>query len=79
MSDIVTIRPVAGRKVRKQNGQVLAAEGEQVVWSSYWLRRQRDGDIEREQEAEVEVEVVPATDAQVADKPGRKTVNKESA
>lgn len=79
MSNIVTIRPVAGRKVRKQSGQVLATEGEQVVWSSYWLRRQREGDIELVQApAETDAqEAAPQESGQSARKPG--SSKKESA
>lgn len=77
MSDIVTIRPVPGRKVRKQDRQVLSADGEQVVWSSFWLRSLRAGDIERVPEAPAEQ--APTTEVQVSDKPSRKSVNKESA
>jgi hypothetical protein len=40
------IKPKAGLSLRKENGQPLAAEGETVVVTSYWLRRLQDGDIE---------------------------------
>jgi hypothetical protein len=45
--ETVTIKPAAGLRVRKPNGQLLANEGEAVTWNSYWLRREKDGDIER--------------------------------
>lgn len=71
MSDIVTIRPAPGRKVRKQNGQVLAADGEQVVWNSHWLRQQRAGDIERVQDPVADI--AQETSDQVDVKSNRKS------
>ena len=41
------VRPMPGRKVRKPDGTVVPAEGCVVTWSSYWLRREKDRDIER--------------------------------
>lgn len=40
------IKPKAGIQLRKENGQILAADGETVTVTSYWLRRFKDGDIE---------------------------------
>jgi len=37
--------PKEGVLVRHENGKQLAAEGEAVERNSYWLRRQRDGDV----------------------------------
>lgn len=41
------VRPMPGRKVRKPDGAVVPPEGCIVTWSSYWLRREKDRDIER--------------------------------
>jgi hypothetical protein len=46
----VTLKPTAGRHLRKENGQILAVGGETVIATSYWLRRLNDGDV---------VEVIP--------------------
>lgn len=37
--------PKPGLRVRKEDGSVLAAEGEAVARTAFWLRRQRDGDV----------------------------------
>lgn len=42
----VTIKPVSGRHLRKEDGRVLSPDGETVVASSYWLRRLNAGDVE---------------------------------
>lgn len=48
LGEQVKIKPSNGIKIRKPDtGQYLAAEGETVVITSYWLRRSNDGDIER--------------------------------
>lgn len=43
----ISIKPREGLRVRKPNGQLLDPAGEAVTWSSYWRRRELDGDIER--------------------------------
>ncbi|WP_066667346.1 MULTISPECIES: DUF2635 domain-containing protein [unclassified Sphingomonas] len=43
----ITVVPAAGRRVRKEDGQLLAAEGEAVLLTSYWLRRIADRDVVR--------------------------------
>lgn len=37
--------PKEGMLVRQENGKPLAAEGESVDRNSFWLRRERDGDV----------------------------------
>lgn len=37
--------PKEGLLVRQENGKPLAAEGEPVERNSFWLRRERDGDV----------------------------------
>lgn len=45
--NIAWVRPALGRRVRDPaTSAVLSAAGAVVVWSEYWARRQRDGDIE---------------------------------
>jgi hypothetical protein len=51
-----TIKPAEGRRVRRPDRQLLAAEGESVTWGSYWQRLLNDGDV-------VEVEPSPAAGA----------------
>jgi len=41
----VIATPKEGVLVRHENGKALAPEGEPVDRSSYWLRRERDGDV----------------------------------
>lgn len=49
-----TVRPAVDRRVRKPDGSLLDEQGESVVWSSFWLRRHRDGDVEVVADAEPE-------------------------
>jgi hypothetical protein len=42
----IFVKPLNGARVRKENGEVLAAEGETVERSAFWLRRIKDGDVE---------------------------------
>lgn len=46
-SDLVSIVPLGGLRVRKPSGQLLDPKGEAVAWNAYWRRRQLEGDIER--------------------------------
>ena len=41
----VTVKPVFGIYIRKEDGQPLSADGETVIASSYWLRRLENGDV----------------------------------
>lgn len=41
----VMATPLNGRRIRKPDGTLLAAGGERVTQSSYWLRREKDGDV----------------------------------
>jgi len=45
LGQTVTIKPVNGAYLRKEDGAVLADAGELVVVTSYWLRRINDGDV----------------------------------
>jgi len=43
---LIKIKPAkAAVPVRKPSGEYLAAEGENVERSSYWVRRIQDGDV----------------------------------
>lgn len=42
----IAIKPVHGIHLRKEDGGILAVDGETVIASSYWLRRLDNGDIE---------------------------------
>lgn len=42
----VTLKAVLNLKIRKEDGQYLAADGETVIATSYWLRRLDNGDVE---------------------------------
>lgn len=49
---MITIKPAkAGVNVLKPNGEHLAADGETVQRTSYWVRRLSDGDIAIVQQA----------------------------
>ena len=39
------VKPAPGRRVRCPDTHVLAEAGELVAWDTYWIRRERDGDI----------------------------------
>lgn len=39
------IRPAEGKTCPKPDGAPLAAEGEELPVTSYWRRRERDGDV----------------------------------
>jgi hypothetical protein len=41
----IYLQPAPGRRVRKENGQLLDAAGETVIASSYWQRRLDAGDV----------------------------------
>lgn len=51
--------PKAGVLVRHENGKQLAAVGEAVERTSYWLRRERDGDVTLSQVSPTDAEPVP--------------------
>lgn len=39
------IKPKSGVNVTHENGAPLSPEGEAVIWSTWWQRRQNDGDV----------------------------------
>jgi hypothetical protein len=42
----VTLKPMTpGLHLRKEDGSILAVEGETVIATSYWLRRLNEGDV----------------------------------
>ena len=41
----IVVTPKEGVLVRHENGQPLNPAGEPVERTSYWLRRERDGDV----------------------------------
>jgi len=42
----VFAKPAAGLKVRKEDGGYLPEAGDTVIHSSYWARREIDGDVD---------------------------------
>jgi len=42
---IQTLRPADGRRVRKQNGELLKDEGEAIEIDAFWRRRLDDQDV----------------------------------
>lgn len=42
---MILVTPAPDRRVRKPDGQLLAADGERVEPNSYWQRRIADGDV----------------------------------
>ncbi len=43
---MITVKPAKdGVQVRKQNGKLLAEEGETVQRNAFWVRRLKDGDV----------------------------------
>jgi thiamine kinase-like enzyme len=41
----IYVTPKPGLRVRREDGQLLDAKGEQVERNTYWLRRIKDGDV----------------------------------
>jgi hypothetical protein len=41
----VIAKPREGLNIRKEDGTYLPAEGDTVIHSSYWARRDNDGDV----------------------------------
>lgn len=41
----VFITPKAGLKIRKEDGTYLPEGGDTVIHSTYWARREKDGDV----------------------------------
>lgn len=74
MNNRKTVRAAAGRRVRKPDGTLLDEQGESVMWSSFWLRRLRDGDVEIVDDVEPE-----ATELQPEATPAKAVKGKESA
>ena len=60
--------PKEGVLVRHENGKALDPAGETVERNSYWLRRERDGDVTLTAAPEATVEEVAATAIAVAKK-----------
>lgn len=52
--------PKEGVLVRHENGKALAPTGEPVDRSAYWLRRERDGDVELGEIPAIEPEPTPS-------------------
>lgn len=44
----VKATPINGARVRKPDGAILNAAGEPVERTSFWLRREKDGDVKLE-------------------------------
>lgn len=42
----VVLKPAAGLKIRKEDGTLLPAEGDTVIFTSYFARRLNDADVE---------------------------------
>jgi len=42
----VVLKPAAGLKIRKEDGTWLPAEGDTVIFTSYFARRLNDADVE---------------------------------
>jgi len=41
----VFVTPKAGLKIRKEDGKHLPEGGDTVIHSTYWARRENDGDV----------------------------------
>lgn len=59
------LKPKEGLTIRKPDGSKLAAEGERVPRTSFWLKRLADGDVlpVEEAQADKEDDVKPAAKA----------------
>lgn len=63
------LKPKEGLTIRKPDGSKLAAEGERVPRTSFWLKRLADGDVLPVEEAQADKEDV---------KPAAKATNKKA-
>ncbi|MGY3873499.1 DUF2635 domain-containing protein [Aeromonas dhakensis] len=63
------LKPKEGLTIRKPDGSKLAAEGERVPRTSFWLKRLADGDVLTVEEAQADKEDV---------KPAAKATNKKA-
>lgn len=66
MTEMITIKPAPDRRARHENGRLLAAGGEMVARSPYWLRRLADEDVV----ATGQIEAAAADDAASATEQG---------
>lgn len=67
--------PKPGILVRHETGKPLDAAGEAVDRTSYWLRRERDGDVTLGEVPAIEPEIVPADPEPTPEPtPSKKTV-----
>lgn len=41
----VFAKPTSGLKVRKEDGKYLPDDGDTVIHSTYWVRREKDSDV----------------------------------
>lgn len=41
----IIAKPAKGLRIRKEDGTILLADGDTVIHSSYWARREADGDV----------------------------------
>lgn len=58
------LKPAPGLVIRKPDGSKLAADGEKVPRTSFWLKRLADGDVLPVEEAQTDKEdVKPAAKA----------------
>ncbi len=58
------LKPAPGLVIKKPDGSKLAADGEQLPRTSFWLKRLADGDVRPVEEAQTEQEEVkPAAKA----------------
>lgn len=76
MDNRKTVRPAAGRRVRKLDKTLLAEQGESVVWTSFWLNRLRSGDIEIVNDT---AEAKPVAEVQPPKQPTKPVKGKEPA
>ena len=47
----LNLKPAPGLVIKKPDGSKLAAEGEKVPRTSFWLKRLADGDVEHVKQA----------------------------
>ncbi|EHK5439451.1 DUF2635 domain-containing protein [Aeromonas hydrophila] len=65
----LNLKPAPGLVIKKPDGSKLAAEGERVPRTSFWLKRLADGDVLPVEEAQADKEDV---------KPAAKATNKKA-
>lgn len=71
----VFAKPKQGLQVRKEDGQFLPEGGDTVIHSTYWARREQDGDVTLSDQLPIEQAPVEAPPVEETPKKSAKPAN----